>query len=131
MTDTGLEDITIERLAEITYVPEDEYRGDAESERGVKKHRFPPKRGVQQILLRRRRMHPRNEVGSNLTRTKTLRTTVCGSTVRPCRSSHMRRATCTSSKRVVERRLLRRLLTFAAFTKNNHRHTQHTEKMAR
>ncbi len=42
MTDTGLEDITIERLAEITYVPEDEYRGDTESERGVKKHRFLP-----------------------------------------------------------------------------------------
>jgi hypothetical protein len=42
MIDTGLEDITIERLAEITYAQGDEYRGDTESERGVKKHRFLP-----------------------------------------------------------------------------------------
>ena len=42
MTDTGLEDITIEKLAEITYVPEDEYRGDRETERGMSKSRFLP-----------------------------------------------------------------------------------------
>ena len=39
---TGLKNITIEKLAELTYVPGDEYRGDTKSERGVRKHRFLP-----------------------------------------------------------------------------------------